>query len=172
MPNHFHLLLEVSRAPLAKVMQSLLYRYTRHYNQRYRKVGHLFQGRYRAILCDRDNYLMELIRYLHLNPVRARMVREPSLYRWSSHRDYLGGKSERITGIGVRSLLLTVISFFYRNGSWPGLYGSNTTARSITSPPGVTNESRSLGTMEIVRCSFGYYPKSQSGLTGSATPTA
>lgn len=94
MPNHFHLLLEVSRAPLAKVMQSLLYRYTRHYNQRYRKVGHLFQGRYRAILCDRDIYLMELIRYLHLNPVRATMISDPSRYRWSSHRDYLRAKSE------------------------------------------------------------------------------
>jgi REP-associated tyrosine transposase len=90
MPNHFHLLLEVGRVPLAKVMQSLLYRYTRHYNRRYRKVGHLFQGRYQAILCDRDNYLMKLIRYLHLNPVRAGMVSDPSRYRWSSHRDYRG----------------------------------------------------------------------------------
>lgn len=74
MPNHFHLLLEVGRAPLSKAMQALLYRYTRRYNQRYRKIGHLFQGRYKAILCDRDSYLMELIRYLHLNPVRAGMV--------------------------------------------------------------------------------------------------
>jgi REP element-mobilizing transposase RayT len=99
MPNHFHLLLEVSRAPLSKVMQSLLYRYTRLYNQRYRKVGHLFQGRYRAILCDRDNYLMELIRYLHLNPVRAGMISDPSRYRWSSHRDYLQVKAG--TGLAV-----------------------------------------------------------------------
>ena len=99
MPNHFHLLLEVSRAPLAKAMQSLLYRYTRHYNQRYRKIGHLFQGRYRAILCDRDSYLMELIRYLHLNPVRAGLIGDPSRYRWSSHRDYLRGKSD--SGLAV-----------------------------------------------------------------------
>lgn len=99
MPNHFHLLLEVNRTPLSKVMQSLLYRYTRYYNQRYRKVGHLFQGRYRAILCDRDSYLMELIRYLHLNPVRAGLIGDPSRYRWSSHRDYLRGKSQ--VGIAV-----------------------------------------------------------------------
>jgi REP-associated tyrosine transposase len=52
MPNHFHLLLEVSRSPLSRAMQSLLYRYTRYYNQRYHKIGHLFQGRYKAILCD------------------------------------------------------------------------------------------------------------------------
>jgi len=105
MPNHFHLLLEVSRAPLSKAMQSLLYRYTRHYNHRYRKIGHLFQGRYQAILCDRDSYLMELIRYLHLNPVRARLISDPSRYRWSSHGDYLRGKSE--TGLAVdRALAL------------------------------------------------------------------
>ncbi|HKY06992.1 MAG TPA: transposase, partial [Candidatus Binatia bacterium] len=91
MPNHFHLLLEVSRTPLSKVMQSLLYRYTRHYNQRYARSAIYFRGVTGAILCDRDNYLMELIRYLHLNPVRARMVREPSRYRWSSHQDYLRG---------------------------------------------------------------------------------
>ena len=100
MPNHFHLLLEVSRSPLSKAMQSLLYRYTRHYNQRYRKIGHLFQGRYRAILCDRDSYLMELIRYLHLNPVRARLVSDPGRYRWSSHRDYLRGNSETEIAVG------------------------------------------------------------------------
>ena len=93
MPNHFHLLLEVGRVPLAKAMQVLLYRYTRGYNQRYRKSGHLFQGRYKAIVCDRDNYLMELIRYLHLNPVRAGMVSDPSGYRWSSHEAYIRGKS-------------------------------------------------------------------------------
>lgn len=75
-------------------MQSLLYRYTRHYNQRYRKIGHLFQGRYKAILCDRDSYLMELIRYLHLNPVRAKMVEDPQRYKWSSHGKYLQGKSD------------------------------------------------------------------------------
>lgn len=94
MSNHFHLLLEVSRTPLAKAMQSLLYRYTRYHNQRYRKVGHLFQGRYQAILCDRDSYLVELIRYLHLNPVRAGMVSDPKRYQWSSHGKYLQGKSD------------------------------------------------------------------------------
>ena len=85
--------------PLSKAMQVLLYRYTRRYNQRYRKSGHLFQGRYTAILCDRDNYLMESIRYLHLNPVRAGMASEPSRYRWSSHEADIRGKST--SGIAV-----------------------------------------------------------------------
>lgn len=93
MPNHFHLLLEVGRVPLSKAMQVLLYRYTRGYNQRHRKSGHLFQGRYKAILCDRDNYLMELIRYLHLNPVRAGMA---------SDQTTIGGAAKRPTYVGNR----------------------------------------------------------------------
>jgi len=92
MPNHVHLLVEVKHHPLSKVMQSLLYRFTRYYNKRHRKIGHLFQGRYRAILCEKESYLLELIRYLHLNPVRAKLVRDPKQYRWSSHGNYLTGE--------------------------------------------------------------------------------
>jgi len=106
MPNHFHLLLEVGRMPLAKAMQVLLYPYTRRYNQSYRQSGHLFQGRYKAILCDRDSYLMELIRYLHLNPVRAGRAIGPGRYRWRSHEAYVRGKSTG--GIRVRSQAVTL----------------------------------------------------------------
>ena len=60
MKNHFHLLLEVHGTPLSKIMQSLLFRYTRYFNKRYGKMGHLFQGRYKAILCDKDAYLLRL----------------------------------------------------------------------------------------------------------------
>ena len=60
-------------------------------NRRYRTVGHLFQGRYKAILCDRDAYLLELVRYIHLNPARLKNPEELATYRWSSHHGYLGG---------------------------------------------------------------------------------
>lgn len=90
MRNHVHLLLEVSETPLSRVMQVLQFRYTRYFNRRYGKVGHLFQGRYKAILCDRDAYLLELIRYIHLNPVRSRAVKDLERYRWTSHVNYLG----------------------------------------------------------------------------------
>ena len=103
MPNHFHLLLEVGDNPLSKVMQSLLYRYTRYYNQRYRQVGHLFQGRYKAIMCDKESYLLELVRYLHLNPVRARMVINPEEYPWSSHAVYLGERDK--VGVATEEIL-------------------------------------------------------------------
>lgn len=90
MDNHFHLLLETRDTSLSRIMQVLLQTHARSFNRKYQLVGHLFQGRYRAILCDRDAYLLALIRYIHLNCVRAGIVIEPSQYQWSSHRTYLG----------------------------------------------------------------------------------
>ena len=88
MPNHVHLLAEVSSAPLSKFMQGLQQSYTQHFNRRHRKTGHLFQGRYHAIVCDKDEYLLSLVRYIHLNPVRAKLVRRPEQFRYSGHREY------------------------------------------------------------------------------------
>ncbi len=93
MPNHVHLLLEQGETPLSKIMQGLQQSFTLYYNKRYGKSGHLFQGRYKAILCDRDAYLLELVRYIHLNSVRAGIVKRPEDYPWSSHRKYLTGRS-------------------------------------------------------------------------------
>ncbi len=90
MPNHVHLLLERQTDSLSRIMQRLLTGYAQYWNRKYRKVGHVFQGRYKAILCQKDAYLSELVRYIHLNPVRAKMVRRPEDYVWSSHRAYLG----------------------------------------------------------------------------------
>ncbi len=95
MPTHLHLLIEVGEIPLSRLMQSLQFRYTRNYNLRYQSWGHLFQGRYKAILCEKDSYLIQLSAYIHLNPVRAKLVKDPSEYPWSSYREYLkGGKGE------------------------------------------------------------------------------
>jgi len=90
MSNHVHLLIETGKVGLSKIMQGLQLRYTGYYNRKYKKVGHLFQGRYKAILCDRQAYLLELVRYLHLNPGRMRAPTDPWRYRWSSHGAYLG----------------------------------------------------------------------------------
>jgi hypothetical protein len=70
-------------------MQGIQFTYTQAYNRRHRKVGHLFQGRYKAILCDRDRYLLELVRYIHLNPGRLKKPDNLWRYRWS-HAAYLG----------------------------------------------------------------------------------
>lgn len=90
MDNHIHLAVRVGDAPLSRVMQNLSFRFTRWSNWRNQRTGHLFQGRYKAILIEADEYLLQLISYLHLNPVRAGMVKHPLDYQWSSHRAYLG----------------------------------------------------------------------------------
>lgn len=90
MTNHVHLAIQIADISLSSILQNLSFRYTRWVNWRQGKTGHLFQGRYKAVLIDADTYLQELTRYIHLNPVRARMVRETEKYPWSSHRAYLG----------------------------------------------------------------------------------
>jgi REP element-mobilizing transposase RayT len=90
MTNHVHLLLQVGEAPLSGPMQNLSFRYTRWVNWHQGRHGHVFQGRCKALLVDAENYLLELVRYLHLNPVRAGLVRDPQAHPWSSHRAYLG----------------------------------------------------------------------------------
>lgn len=90
MPNHLHLIVEMRKDALSRVMHRLLTAYSGYYNRKNRRVGHLFQSRYKAILCQADQYLAELVRYIHLNPVRAKMVRRPGAYRYSSHRAYVG----------------------------------------------------------------------------------
>ena len=90
MTNHLHLALQAGEQPLSAGMQNLAFRYTRHINARRKRAGHLFEGRFKAFLVDRDRYGLALVRYIHLNPVRARMVKQPSAYAYSSHRAYLG----------------------------------------------------------------------------------
>jgi REP element-mobilizing transposase RayT len=90
MTNHLHLLLQVSDIPLSRGMTNLSFRYTQWVNRRCNRRGHLFQGRFKALLVEADSYLLELVRYVHLNPVRCGMVRDPREYAWSSHRAYLG----------------------------------------------------------------------------------
>jgi REP element-mobilizing transposase RayT len=93
MSNHVHLLMERQADPLSRVMHRVLTGYSQYYNRKYRRSGHLLQGRHKAILCQSDRYLSELVRYIHLNPVRAGMVRKPENYQYSSHRYYLGEKT-------------------------------------------------------------------------------
>lgn len=89
MNNHVHLAIQVQKVSLSKICQNLAFRYTRFYNWKYKTIGHLFQGRFKSILVDDNRYLKELIRYIHLNPVRANLVKDPFSYRWSSHKAYL-----------------------------------------------------------------------------------
>jgi hypothetical protein len=88
------MLMETGTIPLSRIMQRLIGGYTQYFNHRHGLSGHLFQGRYKAILCAKDSYLLELSRYIQLNPVRVKAVRDPAKYRWSSYRAYLDGKAQ------------------------------------------------------------------------------
>lgn len=90
MTNHYHLVVETPDANLSKGMRQLNGVYTQYSNRRHDRTGHLFQGRYKAILVDGDSYLLELARYVVLNPVRAGMVRDPGNWPWSSYRAMMG----------------------------------------------------------------------------------
>jgi putative transposase len=88
MDNHYHLFLETPLGNLSKIMQHINGAYTTYFNTKRERSGHLFQGRYKAILVEADEYAKELSRYIHLNPVRAAMVKTPEAYKWSSCRYY------------------------------------------------------------------------------------
>jgi REP element-mobilizing transposase RayT len=92
-PNHFHLLLQTGSAPLATVMRRLLTGHAVSFNQRHKRHGHLFQNRYKSILCQEDPYLLELVRYIHLNPLRVGLVaemQELGKYPFSGHGVIMG----------------------------------------------------------------------------------
>jgi putative transposase len=92
MSNHVHLAIRRGPAPLSRIMAGIQSSYTQWFNRRHRRVGHLFQGRYKAFLVQEDVYLLGLIRYIHENPVKARIVETAREYRWSSDRHYRAGR--------------------------------------------------------------------------------
>ncbi len=94
MDNHYHLILETPKGNLLKVMHGINAGYTGYFNRKYERSGHLFQGRYKGILVEKSAYLLQLSRYLHMNPVRARIVKKPEQYRWSSYPSYIGKEKE------------------------------------------------------------------------------
>ena len=95
-PNHAHILLRTGSVPLPRMMRRLLTGYAVSFNLRHRRSGHLFQNRYRSIVCEEDAYLLELVRYIHLNVIRAGLVKEMeglNRYRWSGHSVLMGKES-------------------------------------------------------------------------------
>ena len=90
MPNHYHLLLQTPEPNLARGMRDVNGLYSQLFNRRHARVGHVFQGRYKAILVDRDAYLLELARYITLNPLRAKLCDAPEAWRWNGFSAALG----------------------------------------------------------------------------------
>ena len=106
MSNHVHLAIETSDAPLSRIMLTLHGSYSQAFNRRHRRVGHLFQGRYKAFLVQKDRYLLALVRYIHENPVKARMVQKAEDYPWSSDSAYRASRPPRWLEINVVLSLL------------------------------------------------------------------
>jgi hypothetical protein len=90
MTNHYHLLVETPRGNLSQIMRHINGAYTNYFNAKRKRAGHLFQGRYKAILIEADEYLVELSRYIHLNPVRSGIITRPEEYPWTSYGAYAG----------------------------------------------------------------------------------
>jgi len=90
MPDHYHLVVETPRGNVSRAMRHLDGVYTQRYNRAHGSDGTLLRGRYQAILIDKDSYLLQVVRYLQLNPVQAKIVREPGDHPWTSHRYYTG----------------------------------------------------------------------------------
>jgi putative transposase len=94
MPNHFHLLVRTGERPLFRSMKKLLTGYAVNFNRRHKRYGHLFQNRYKSIICEEDPYLLELTRYIHLNPLRGSIVKrvvDLRRYPWTGHAAIMGG---------------------------------------------------------------------------------
>ena len=91
MPNHYHLLVQTPQANLSRSMRHINGVYTQRYNRRHGCDGQLFRGRYKSILVEADSYLLQLMRYIHKNPVKAGLAARPDGYAWSSHKAYLSG---------------------------------------------------------------------------------
>ncbi len=94
MTNHYHILLETPLGNLSRAIQRLNGDYALYYSKRHKKPGHIFQGRYKAMLVEKDAYLLELSRYIHLNPIRAELGKTPEEYKWSSLPVYIKGTSK------------------------------------------------------------------------------
>jgi REP element-mobilizing transposase RayT len=94
MSNHYHLLLQTPAANLSRCMRHINGIYTQYFNRSYKSDGPLFRGRYKSILIDEDKYLLELVRYIHRNPLSARLVKRLEDYRWTSHKAYISGSNE------------------------------------------------------------------------------
>ena len=137
MGNHYHLLIETPKGNLSRGMRQLNGHYTQMFNRRHQRVGHIFQGRYKAILVEKDRHLLSLCRYVVLNPVRAGLVNKPQRWRWSSYRatageekrpsfltaDWILSQFDRQRGKAVRKYKAFVLEGSKEDSPWKALRG-------------------------------------------------
>jgi len=113
MDNHYHMIVETQDRPISEIMHAISSRYATRINTKYDRKGHLFQGRFKGILVDKDNYLLELSRYIHLNPVKAGIVARPEDFMWSSYKFYSGAERDLLVETGF------ILDIFRKTGGRP-----------------------------------------------------
>ena len=110
MDNHVHLLIKTGEKPLGQFIGRINSKYAKYYNKKYNCIGHLFQDRYFSELIESNSQMLETSRYIHLNPVRAKMTEKPENYEWSSYSMYIGNQKEDLIHSGQ------ILSYFISNG--------------------------------------------------------
>lgn len=105
MDNHVHLIIGEGDEAISRIMQGINTSYAYYFNRKYQRTGHLFQDRFKSEVIENDNYLLAAIRYVHNNPVKAKVVTDPSAYKWSSYNDYLTGDDLGNEGIEKEMIL-------------------------------------------------------------------
>jgi putative transposase len=111
MPNHYHLLIQLQQPPLSDAMHRLSMAYSKAMNNRYQRVGPLFQGRFQSIVVDRDDYLLQLAHYIHLNPVKAQFVHRPQDWEFSSYHEYAGLRNGTLPSLNALQTQFTRESY-------------------------------------------------------------
>jgi len=155
-PNHFHLLLRTGATPLSNVMRRLMTGYAVTFNRRHKRAGHLFQNRYKSVVCEEDPYLLELIRYIHLNPLRAKIVEDLKAldkYPWTGHSTILGRRKNPLMtnryGKNGSSAARRIAFSQFR----PGIEKTTTNPENPVDP--VKNKSLAEKTIEDILLHFG-----------------
>lgn len=141
LPNHVHLLVETPEGNLSKMMQAFQTSYTVYFNRRHGRTGHVFEQRYKAFLVDRDSYLLQVSRYIHLNPVAAKLAAHPRAYAWSSYGAY--AKAEAGEGLKRETIL----------GQWTGTQAQRV-ARYRAFVEGALAEGTRLARLPVTRQAF------------------
>lgn len=125
MTNHIHIQIQAKEKPISFFMGRVNSFYAKNFNNKYNLIGHLFQSRYNAEILDKDEYILEVSRYIHLNPVKAKIVDKAEEYNWSSYSMYIGVKEEKlITSNGILS--------YFRKGEEKELYKEFVSMKSTT----------------------------------------
>ena len=115
MNNHIHLIIKESTMGISKIIKRINISYAQYFNKKYNRIGHVFQDRFKSEAIEDDNYLLCAIRYIHNNPVKAKIVSHPSKYKWSSYNNYISGESNIVSIDFVLSLYSDDIKKAIRN---------------------------------------------------------